>query len=101
MNKNKLFKKKKEKEEEENCCGTDGQTDGRVEIEGSTRGPRGPKSYLYSEQKAPQLEDRLGCHQGSEFLMIIVARTLGVVMKWFVDINKPLVIMVTMMMMIL
>ena len=53
----------------------------------------------YSEQKAPQRVDKPGCHQGSEFLMIIVARTLGVVMKWFVDINKPIVIMVTMLMM--
>ena len=58
----------------------------------------------YSEQKAPQLEPRPGCPQGSEFLMIIVARNTcdtWVVMKWFVDIKKPIVIMVTMMMMIL
>ena len=58
----------------------------------------------HSEQKAPQPEDRPGCPPGSEFLMIIVARNTcdtWVVMRWFVDINKPIVIMVTMMMMIL
>ena len=70
-----------------------------MEIEGSTVEVLADLKITYSEQKAPQLEDRPGCHQGSEFLMIIVARTLGVVMKWFVDINKPIVIMVTMLMM--
>ena len=28
----------------------------------------------YSEQKSPQPEDRPGCPQGSEFLIIVVAR---------------------------
>ena len=58
----------------------------------------------HSEQKAPQPEDRPGCPPGSEFLMIIVARNTcdtWVVMRWFVDINKPIAIMVMMMMMIL
>ena len=56
----------------------------------------------HSEQKAPQPEDT--GQDAPQVPSFIVARNTcdtWVVMKWFVDINKPLVIMVTMMMMIL
>ena len=38
---------REEKEEKENCCGQDGRVDGWTEIEGSIRGPRGPKMKLF------------------------------------------------------
>ena len=34
----------KEEKEKGHCCSQDGQVDGWTEIEGSIRGPRGPKN---------------------------------------------------------